>query len=404
MADVAAPPSQLPIERKRRIAYVYYAAIFLEGLILASLGPTLDALADQSGSTTETISILFTANALGFIAGALLAGRVYGRVRGNTILSGAVLAMAACTATIPVLGSVWLLALVFVLIGVSIGLVDVGGNTLLVWLFRRQVPPYMNALHFSFGIGAFLCPLLVDRFAVATGDAATTFWLFAAVMVPVAVWVGRQPDPDAPADANGGEARTVVRRYGAFLGLMAILFFMHVGAEMSFGGWIFSYAEELEIGGQTTARVLNAVFWGGLVVGRLVAIPLSIRFTPRTMLQMDLLAAAAAVGLIALLSDWEPSLWIGTAGFGMAIASVFPTCINYAEERMPISGGVTAVFLIGGSIGSMTLPWIVGQLFDRQGPESLLWVVGGAIAAGLAVFASIRALSTRRGYASQGAL
>ncbi len=30
-----------------------------------------------------------------------------------------------------------------------------GGNTLFVWLYRSDVPPYMNALHLFFGVGAF---------------------------------------------------------------------------------------------------------------------------------------------------------------------------------------------------------------------------------------------------------
>jgi FHS family Na+ dependent glucose MFS transporter 1 len=155
MTSAAVLPSQFPIERKRRLAFVYYAAILFEGMMLASIGPTLDALSEQTGSTTGTISILFTANGLGYITGSLLAGRLYGRVRGNTVLAVALTTMAALTATIPTVGSVWLLSIVFALIGVSIGLIDVGGNTLLVWLFRKDVPPYMNALHLSFGIGAF---------------------------------------------------------------------------------------------------------------------------------------------------------------------------------------------------------------------------------------------------------
>jgi FHS family Na+ dependent glucose MFS transporter 1 len=403
MTAAATLPSRFPIERKRRLALVYYAAILCEGLMLASIGPTLDALSEQSGSTTETISILFTANGLAYITGSLLAGRLYGRRRGNTILATALTTMAAFTAAVPTLGSVWTLSMVFALIGVSIGLIDVGSNTLLVWLFRKDVPPYMNALHLSFGIGAFLCPLIVDRFAVGTGDAAASFRLFAALMVPIAVWLTQVPDPDGPQSEETGGGAVVVRRYGFFLALMGTLFFMHVGAELAFGGWIFSYAEELEIGGQTTARVLNSVFWGGLVVGRLVAIPLSLRFTPRGMLQLDLLGAGASLALVALLPDWGPSLWIGAAGFGAAIASVFATCINYAEERMPITSEVTAIFLIGGSVGSMTLPWTVGQLFDRQGPESMLWVVGGAVAVGLALFVWVQLHTARKGYAARRA-
>lgn len=392
----ATPPSLLPLAAKRRIAFVYYAAVLFEGVMLASIGPTLDALADQTRSTTEQIAILFTANALGYITGSLAAGRLYGRVPGNGVLAVALTSMAIFTATIPTLGELWLLVIVYGMIGLSIGLIDVGSNTLIVWLFRQDVPPYMNALHLAFGIGAFLCPLVVDRFAVGFDDAVTAYWLFATLMLPVALWVIRTPDPDQPRDAGGAPSLGVVRRHAFFLTLMAVLFFMHVGGELAFGGWIFSYAEELDIGGATSARVLNSVFWGGLVVGRLVAIPLSLRLTPRTMLGLDLVGATASLGLIAALPDWSPALWIGTVGFGASVASVFATCINYTERRMPITGNVTAVMLVGGSIGSMSLPWMIGQLFDRQGPESLLWVVGGAMVAAIVLLVWLESISTRK--------
>ena len=396
MSLAVTAPSGLPKAAKRRLAFVFYAAVLLEGVMLASIGPTLDALSDKSGSTTGQISILFTVNSLGYITGSLLAGRLYARLRGNAVLAVALVWMAVLTATIPLLDSLWLMVGVFTLIGLSIGLIDVGGNTLLVWLFRKDVPPYMNALHLCFGIGAFLCPLTVDRFAVATDDATNAFFLFASLMIPVAIWLARVPSPDSPAEtASPAEGSALVRRYAFFLALMGLLFFMHVGGELAFGGWVFSYADELDIGGSTTARVLNSAFWGGLVVGRLIAIPLSRRMSPRTMLQLDLVSAIGFIAVIGFLPDWPPALWIGTIGFGLAIASVFATCINYAQQRIPLPSQVMAVFMVGGSLGSMTLPWLAGQLFDRQGPETLIWLVGGAIVAALALFAWVNAHATR---------
>jgi FHS family Na+ dependent glucose MFS transporter 1 len=281
-------------------------------------------------------------------------------------------------------------------IGVAIGLVDVGGNTLLVRLFRADAPPYMNALHLAFGFGAFLCPLIVDRFEVVTDDAATAFWAFAAAIVPVALWQLRVPSPAVPADGEGDAApANVLRRYAFFLTLLAALFVMHVGAELAFGGWIFSYADELQIGGTTTARVLNSVFWGGLVVGRIIGIPLSLRLSSRAMLQLDLVGAGASLALIGFLPDWSPALWIGTAIFGMAIASMFATCINYTGEHMPMSSEVMAILVVGAGVGSMTLPWVTGQLFDRQGPESMLWVVGAAVAAAFMLFLWIQVVAAR---------
>ncbi len=212
------PPSQWPRRRKLGIAAGYYATYVLLGLMLTAIGPSLDALQAQTGSTTQAIALLFTANSLGYIAGSLLAGRLYARFPGNRVLSGSLLVLAVLAVTIPTVGSLGLLVVVFVVIGIPLGVMDVGGNTLLVWLFRDEVPPYMNALHLSFGVGALAGPLVFDRFAVTTGNASFTFWLFAVLMLPVAAWLATLATPDSPPDAAAAvDGRTVTR--GEYHGL-----------------------------------------------------------------------------------------------------------------------------------------------------------------------------------------
>ncbi len=401
MPDDAALPSQFPTSRKLRIAAAYYATYVLLGLMLTSIGPSLDALQAQTGSSTDTIALLFTANSLGYIAGSLLAGHLYARFAGNRVLPTVLLALALVTLAVPWLSSLWMLLLAFALIGFPLGVMDVGGNTFLVWLYRDDVPPYMNALHLSFGVGAFIGPLVFDRFAVATGNAATTFWLFAALMVPVAVWLARVPNPDSPAVAQATpDGRSVLRRYVWLIGLIALFFFMHMGGELAFGGWIYTYANGAT-DSETTARVINSVFWGGLVVGRLVAVPLALRLSPRAMLQLDLLGAVASLALVILLPDSIPALWIGTIGFGLSIASMIASSFNLAERRMPITSRVSATFLIGGSLGSMTLPWIVGQLYVPYGRISVMYVTEAAMLAATFLFVLIVMQKRRSG---EGAL
>ena len=105
MSPGATLPSQLPKARKLRIAAAYYATYVLLGLMLTSIGPSMDALRAQSRSSTETIALLFTANSLGYIAGSLLAGRLYARIAGNRVLPAAMLILAPLTLTVPWLGS-----------------------------------------------------------------------------------------------------------------------------------------------------------------------------------------------------------------------------------------------------------------------------------------------------------
>jgi fucose permease len=115
------------------------------------------------------------------------------------------------------------------------------------------------------------------------------------------------------------------------------------------------------------------------------------------MLQLDLLGAVASLALIILLPGSIPALWIGTIAFGFSVASMIPSSFNLAERRMPITSQVSAAFLVGGSVGSMTLPWLVGQLFEPYGPLSVMYVTGGAMLVAWALFALIVRLAPHPG-------
>jgi len=59
--------------------------------------------------------------------------------------------MATMMILVPLIPRLPLLAVVWLILGVGSGALDVGGNTLLIWVHGRQVGPYMNGLHFFFG-------------------------------------------------------------------------------------------------------------------------------------------------------------------------------------------------------------------------------------------------------------
>ena len=56
------------------------------------------------------------------------------------------------------------------LMGFAASVLDVGGNTLMVWTRGAGVGPMMNALHFCFALGTLACPLLINRSLAWSGD------------------------------------------------------------------------------------------------------------------------------------------------------------------------------------------------------------------------------------------
>jgi fucose permease len=47
---------------------------------------------------------------------------------------------------------------------------------------------------------------------------------------------------------------------------------------------------------------------------------------------------------------------------GLFMAFTYPTLLNVAQSRMNLSGNITSIFFVGSSLGSMAVPWIMGQL------------------------------------------
>ncbi|MDQ1301543.1 MAG: transporter [Chloroflexota bacterium] len=377
-----------------RYAAAYYVGFIALGLAGAVMGPTLLGLAAHTGSTIGQISFLFTARALGYFTGSLISGRLYDRLPGHRVMTSVLILIIGMMLLIPVVPLLWLLAAVLLILGLSEGALDVGGNTLLVWVYREQVAPYMNALHFFFGVGAFISPLIVAQTIQATGDIMLAYWALAVLMLPALLWLSRLPSPQRQVVT---EAHRSGRTNWKLLLILVLSFYVYVGAELSLGNWLSTYAIKLRLADAAGAAYLTSAFWGAFTAGRLISIPLATRFTEGAVLLADLIGALAFIALILLFPHSAAVLWIGVCGAGFAMASVFPTMISFAQRHMTITGQITSLFLAGSSLGSMTLPLLIGQLFDSIGPSIMVIFVAAALVIELALYGLLIVVARKNG-------
>ncbi len=363
----------------------YYAAFVALGLTGASMGPTLPGLAANTQSTLAQVSFLFSARALGYLFGSLMGGRLYDRRAGHPVMALALTGMVILMLLTPLVSQLWLLTGILLLLGLAESIMDVGGNTLLVWVHRREVGPYMNGLHFFFGIGAFLSPILIAQMMLMSGGITWGYWLLAVLIMPIIMLLLRQPSPplqkmaDHKDEAHQGQVNYLL------LGLIVLFFFLYVGVEMGFGGWIYTYLTSTGLANITTAAYMTAAYWGAFTIGRLLSIPIAFRVRPRYVLLVDMIGSLVGLGIMMLWPTNLTAMWIGILTVGVFTASVFPTTITLAERRMPITGQVTGWFFVGASLGSMFLPWLTGQLFEQIGPYSMLviFMIDMALALGV---------------------
>jgi FHS family Na+ dependent glucose MFS transporter 1 len=216
-----------------------------------------------------------------------------------------------------------------------------------------------------------VAPILVAQTVVLTGDMRWSYFLLALATLPILLFTlgVRSPEPQhRTGQASGGDID-----WGLAAGFF-LIFFGYSGAAQAFGGWIFSYVTRLGLANDTTAAYLNSIFWGALTVGRLVSIPLTVRFNPKALLRADLLGALVSLGGMALFPQSLLAIWIGSAGLGFCLATIFPTNMSLASRHMAITGKLTGIFSIGSSLGALVLPWLIGQWFESVGPQLVIYL------------------------------
>lgn len=361
----------------------YFGAIMGLGLVSASLGPTLLELAENTNSDISQLSYLFLSRSTGYMLGSVIGGRIIDSLPGNRVLGVALVAIAIFMFIVPLMTVLALLAIVLLMIGLSEGQVDMGSNTLLIWTHRDGVGPYMNALHFFFGVGAFVSPIIVVQLLDRTGSVNLVYWALAILVLPVGLWLVNLPSPrHIPSKQTTTSGHTNV----LLLTLVALFMFTYVGAEVSFGGWIYTYAATLGLASVTTAGYLTSAYWGALTFGRLVGIPLARVWRPRTILAIDILGSIASVATILIWREQSWAVWVGTVGLGFFNGTIFATMFLWAERRMEMTGSISRWFFVGASLGAMTFPWLSGQLFGRVSPYAFMMTVLLLFVANLLLF------------------
>lgn len=346
--------------RSRDPAPVYLASFIAIGISLSIIGPALSILRAQTGSSLAGIGVLFLTQGTGYMLGGFFAGRGYDAGFGHRQVATALFLIAAIVLTMPYVHSLSALAALCAVNGAVSGVIDVGGNTLVIWVRQGNVGPTMNLLHLSFALGALATPLLT-----AIGLLTVTR-IEAAVAIVVAVAALSYPSP-RPVHLEKASTTRAPRR---LLMIVAVFFILYVGLEAGFGGWIHTYGEEIGFS-KNAAAGLTATFWGSFAIGRLLASAVARRTTARLMITTTCAMALAAALAMVIGNGRVVVVWPATALFGISVASQFPMMMTFADERLRVSGSDMSWFIAGAGIGGLTLPWLIGQFFDAHGAKAM---------------------------------
>lgn len=363
------------IDKKRFGSWYYFAAFFVLGLITASLGPSLSSFSNGINRTLQELGILFPVRAGAYLFGAWLTGRLIDRIRGHALLVAGMLLMGVTSFFIPGIQRMWGLLAAMVIMGWGMGILDVGGNTLLLWQKLKDPGSAMNALHFFYGLGSFLSPLILAGAIQYTGGIKVGYVMYGIVFIPLVLLVLQGDSPQPPQEKDSDQVSFSLGKNRRTLILISVFFFLYVGVEVGFGGWIAAYGLKSDLTTAVTGAVLTSAYWGAFTAARLASVPLAARWKPSTLLILDFSGGLISLAVILVWPSSRVALWGGALGLGWSLASVFPTMLTFANRHLSLKGRETSWFFVSAGLGAMVTPWVLSRFVEGGSPVRLMQVL-----------------------------
>lgn len=277
--------------------------------------------------------------------------------------TGSFLALAALLGVVAVAGyavvPAWPL---FVASGVVYGLwsgsIDPGVNS---WVALGGNVRAMNLVHFAYGAGATLGPLLVTG-SLALGLSWRAAYLAVAAVIAALLaglaltrrdW-GRAARAGATGDEPGGSRRL----WPLLLPATLATFFVYVGVEVGTGAWTFSH---LTAGGTPPwlAGAAVSAYWGALTAGRLAMAGIGSRLGAFALLLASCLTALLGATLYVLWPAGTGAL-AGMLLLGLGFAGIFPLLMSLTSTR----------------VGPRRTPYVVGYVMGSANVGAALVVAG----------------------------
>lgn len=373
---------------------ISFAATFVVGILSGALGPFIPQLAGRLEVPPEALGSLFTALFLGAVLTQFTGGWLAERIglHNLAVIGAALLTTGILGITVsPTLSLI--LACAF-LAGAGQGMLDIGTNVLIAAVFHeREVVSAVNLLHFAFGAGAVISPLLTSASVAAWGTPMPVLWLAAALggitFLAATRWLMDAPAARAGAEAAGQGGGRLYR--SPVLWLLGLLLFLYVGVEMGTGGWTTIYA------GKTTSLAPGAIalvlsgYWLALTGGRLVGAALGTRLRSRDLALLSVIGSCAGALMVVAGSGSAGWTIAGTVVMGLSFGPVFPTVVVMGTETFRAAPGrAVSVIISMSSMGAMVLPVLQGVLLERVSPVASVGLVAAACVGMLGLLLAVR--------------
>jgi MFS family permease len=307
-----------------------FGVFALNGLALGSWASRTPALAAQVHASPGVFGLALLGASAGMLAAAAVSGRIIERAGARVVVAGSTVSAAGSMVLVGFAPTVPLLAGALLLIGASVGMLDVAMNVAAVAVERRIRRPIMPEFHAGFSVGALAGSLAAGLAAGHDWSPGRHLSVAAVVAVAMLLCIVRAVPGSRPGHTEAATpSRAPIRR--PVLWLLAAVALCSAIAEGASSDWSALLMTAERGVGQGAAALAFAGFQLVMALTRLAGSWAQRRFGPTRCLAAG--AALAAIGLLTAAAI--PVAVAGYAGFALAgagLAASFPLALSLAGD------------------------------------------------------------------------
>ncbi|KAI1304105.1 Major facilitator superfamily domain-containing protein 4A [Halotydeus destructor] len=388
-----------------------FAAFFTIGMAISIVGPTILELQCALDVPYEQVVNILPVRAIGFGFGSLVVGVLYDKLNPLLTISVTLTTMGICTILTPWSVSLANLLIVACLCTIGGGMMDSTCNVFMLYIWGKQSQSYMQALHFSYGLGGLVAPLLASPFlsvpeelsadpAMANSTVSTQsscdrktlkiyipyamlgIFAFMLAILFLYLYLYHGDTAEHPSrmvnevDILEGTKKDSVWPKRIVVAVAAIFLFTMHGLEVGMGSFIASFAvmSDLHLTKQVGAY-MTSLYWFMFTFFRLVAILFIERIGAFYNITIELVILVIAnIVLVPFGNTVSWCLWLGVAVMGTGVSTIWASLFGLLENHFPVTSGIASFVTVAACFGEAAYPVVMGYAVQFD-PQLFLWVI-----------------------------
>lgn len=347
--------------------YQHYFSLFVYGFLVTTIGPHLSVISREFHITIKNASLINTFLSVGFLFGVIMAGRLLKFPRFSSIFAMVIMMISALTAFFA--SEIWLFLVGYAGMGIAGGAIEINSNTSIVKYGKDRSGLYLNILHFYFGIGALIGPV-VASWLISMEMWKYSYLIVATLSLAIALGMVRMKCENDESLSTFGWI--TLFRYPVFIA-GAVMVASYIGFEMSINSWLVTFLKQKSSFSMNRASEALSLFWIMMTLGRIIFGYLTIRIDRLYLLTSSLIFVAIFFGLLIRYSEFYFLDWILVGSIGFFLSAIMPLIVSLLNDHSPIGEKDANVYImIFMGIGIMIFPYLIGSISETYNLKNSL--------------------------------